>query len=76
MKVPTTKPVTPTTTINTDLEIQRAFFQRGSATLENNIICSIGGIMMANMLLANAPMREMKRWSSGMATANAAVIES
>ena len=29
--------------------------------------------MMANILLANAPIREMKRWSSGMATAKTAV---
>ena len=31
--------------------------------------------MMANTLLANAPMREMKRCSSGIATANPAVIQ-
>lgn len=30
---------------------------------------------MANTLLANAPMREIKRWSSGIAAANPATTQ-
>lgn len=30
--------------------------------------------MRANTLLANAPMKEMKRWSSGIATAKTAIV--